>query len=211
MPAFLDHIAIAAPDLASGTRFVEQALGVALQTGGQHPRMGTHNNLLRLGDDVYLEVIAVDPGAAAPQRPRWFELDLRQPDASPRLTTWVVRVDDIAAARQACSWDTGPVESMTRGTLDWRITIPVDGSLPDAGTSPTLIQWDTQPHPASAQDDKGCTLEALEVFHPAPERLHETIQALGLVGRVEIYPVPAGGLPQLRARIRTPDGVRMLP
>src|SRR5690606_8176826 len=97
-------------------------LGVSLQAGGQHPRMGTHNKLLRLGDDVYLEVIAADPAAPAPQRPRWFELDQMTPGSRPRLGTWVIRTDDIVAARAACSWDTGPIESMTRGALAWRIT-----------------------------------------------------------------------------------------
>ena len=29
--------------------------------GGKHVAMGTHNSLLRLGDGVYLEVIAIDP------------------------------------------------------------------------------------------------------------------------------------------------------
>ncbi|MCD0504910.1 VOC family protein, partial [Bordetella petrii] len=58
MKTLLDHIAVAAPDLASGADWVERALGVRPQRGGAHPRMGTHNLLLRLGPDVYLEVIA---------------------------------------------------------------------------------------------------------------------------------------------------------
>ena len=34
-----------------------------LESGGRHPHMGTHNRLLSLGPDLYLEVIAVDPDA----------------------------------------------------------------------------------------------------------------------------------------------------
>ena len=37
--------------------------------------MGTHNRLLGLGTNVYLEVIAIDTEAAPPARPRWFSLD----------------------------------------------------------------------------------------------------------------------------------------
>lgn len=211
MPIFLDHIAVVAPDLASGTHFVEQALGVPLQTGGQHPRMGTHNKLLRLGDDVYLEVIAVDPAAAAPQRPRWFGLDQLRSDALPRLATWVARTEDIVATRAACVWDAGPIESMTRGALAWRMTVPADGSLPEAGAAPTLMQWDAQPHPASVLDDVGCTLQALEIFHPTPDRLQHALDALGLASKVQVHPLTVGTSSHLLAHIRTPSGLRTLP
>ena len=77
----IDHIAVTAPSLALGAAWLEQVLGVATQPGGEHPLMGTHNVLLRLGDDVYLEVIAADPRAAAPARPRWFGLDALEPAA----------------------------------------------------------------------------------------------------------------------------------
>ena len=63
MNAFIDHLTITAPSLERGAAFVAEALGVALQPGGEHPRMGTHNQLLRLGDDCYLEVIAANPVA----------------------------------------------------------------------------------------------------------------------------------------------------
>jgi hypothetical protein len=37
--------------------------------------MGTHNRLLKLGEGFYLELIAIDPQAPPPGRPRWFGLD----------------------------------------------------------------------------------------------------------------------------------------
>lgn len=71
----IDHITITAPSLAAGAEFVSQTLGVLPQVGGEHPRMGTHNLLLRLGDALFLEVISPNPLVPAPARPRWFALD----------------------------------------------------------------------------------------------------------------------------------------
>ncbi|TWA91006.1 glyoxalase-like protein [Bradyrhizobium stylosanthis] len=67
----LDHITVAANDLAEGVAYVEDALGIAPPAGGAHPLMGTHNHLLRLSETSFLEVIAPDPSAPAPTRPRW--------------------------------------------------------------------------------------------------------------------------------------------
>jgi hypothetical protein len=90
----LDHLAVSAMSLEEGVAHVEAALGVALAPGGQHPLMATHNRLLGLGD-VYLEVIAADPAAPPPARPRWFDLDRFR--GTPRLTNWILACDDLEA------------------------------------------------------------------------------------------------------------------
>jgi catechol 2,3-dioxygenase-like lactoylglutathione lyase family enzyme len=72
-----DHLVLAARDLDAGAAWLESLLGVKLAQGGKHARMGTHNRLLGLGDNFYLELIAIDPDAVAPGRPRWFGLDGR--------------------------------------------------------------------------------------------------------------------------------------
>ncbi len=50
----MDHMAITAPSLEAGVEYVRQTLGVGPQAGGEHPRMGTHNCLLKLGEKFYL-------------------------------------------------------------------------------------------------------------------------------------------------------------
>lgn len=65
----IDHLVVAAVDLAGGARWIEERLGVALDAGGRHEVFGTHNRVLSLGPERYLEVIAVDPEAPPPARP----------------------------------------------------------------------------------------------------------------------------------------------
>ena len=57
--------------------------------------MGTHNRLLKIASEAYpqayLEIIAIDPEAPRPARPRWFGLDEVDLSAGPRLVHWVGR------------------------------------------------------------------------------------------------------------------------
>jgi hypothetical protein len=203
MPARIDHLVVTAPTLAAGIDHVRAALGVPLQPGGRHARMGTHNCLLRLGPAAYLEVIAVDPEAPRPEVPRWFQLDLPGP---PRLATWVARTGDIRAAA-ACSPAFGRIEPMERGALRWEITLPEGGGLPFDGIAPSLIQWRTEPHPAALLADSGCALAGLEGVHPRAAELSGLLAAIGFRGG---FSLTAHGPPRLTARIRTPTGVHTL-
>jgi hypothetical protein len=203
----IDHITVIAATLDEGARFVQAALGVAPQTGGEHPRMGTHNLLLKLGDSAFLEVIAVNPLAPPPARPRWFALDSRDARSAPALTTWVVRSSDIHATQAGLAETLGEIEPMSRGALDWLITIPADGSLPLGGVAPALIQWSTPTHPAAGLQDHGLSLLGLELFHPEPERLAKVLRPLELGN---IVSVSGAASPRLLARIMTPDGLKTL-
>ena len=110
-----DHIAIGCTDLAEGTAWVEEQLGVALRPGGKHVQFGTYNTLLGMGD-LYLEVIAKDPDAPAIDRPTWFDLDNFV--GSPRLTNWICRSDDIEKEQAI----TGPALSLLIATATRRKT-----------------------------------------------------------------------------------------
>lgn len=210
LASHLDHLVIVAPTLAQGVEYVRAALGVTPQPGGEHPRMGTHNALLKLGDETFLEVIAINPDAPSPGRPRWFELDRQRLDAVPHLATWVARTNDIQAATAASPVPLGNMEPMTRGLLNWLITIPPDGSLPLHGVAPTLIEWHNGPHPANNLQDRGCSLVRLEGFHPQADRISAMLQAIGFQGKMPVHPLPAGARPVLAAHIQTQGGVRVL-
>src|SRR5262249_12568508 len=102
----LDHITIIAPSLAEGVDHVRACLAIDVPFGTNHPDMGTHNRRLRLGETIYLEIIAVDPDAPRPSRPRWFGLDdtaavrCRWQNGE-RLRAWVASTADIDAVLAA--------------------------------------------------------------------------------------------------------------
>ena len=208
-PCQLDHIVVTARSLSAGVTWAEAVLGVPLQPGGEHLRMGTHNALLRLGASSYLEVIAVNPAVPAPGRPRWFGLDRLASDASPRLASWVARTDDIEAAT-SLGQSLGQIQGMSRNDLRWLITIPADGSLLAEGVAPTLIEWQTAQHPALLLPDRGCTLVQLAGFHPDSDRIKRILEPLGLAGAIALHPLNSGKPPYLVAEIETPHGFRTL-
>jgi hypothetical protein len=174
-----DHLVVAARTLDEGVRWIARELGAAPVAGGEHPLMGTHNALVSLGPAAFLEVIAIDPAAAPPARPRWFELGTPPMEAllarGPALVHWVERVDDIEAALRDYPQRVDVLD-VSRRQYRWRIGVPPDGMLPCGGTCPTLIQW-LGPHPAASLPASGCTLVALRradcaVLHtPRGERM----------------------------------------
>lgn len=206
----IDHITIVSPSLAEGGALVHALLGVHPQQGGEHPRMGTHNLLLPLGESVFLEVIAINPNAPAPLRPRWFALDRLPPDSKPCLGCWVARTGNIHASLAASPEHLGVAEPMSRGALEWLISIPSDGSLPLGGTAPALIQWQTDRHPAKGMQDKGCRLVKLELLHPEPQRLNAIIDSLQFPESGTMLCVSEAATPGLVAHIDTPHGLRTI-
>ena len=210
MACAIDHLVVTAPTLKTGAEYIKDLLAVELDPGGEHERMGTHNRLLKLGAALYLEVIAINPAAPKPARPRWFDLDAISDHDSPRLLTWVLRTDDIDASLTQAGVPLGAVERMTRGALSWRITLPLDGSVPLNGVMPSLIQWDAQQHPASRLHDRGCRLLALEGRHIDADPIRRALFALDVDGPVTIIEATANERPRLTATIATPAGPRTL-
>ncbi|MBN8630116.1 MAG: VOC family protein [Rhodobacterales bacterium] len=199
----LDHIAISAETLEAGADWVEKALGVPLAGGGKHPLMSTHNRLLSLGD-LYLEVIAIDPGAPQPGYPRWFDLDhFRGP---PRLTNWICRTDDLDAALAAAPKGTGTATDLQRGDYRWRFAVPATGKLPFDNRFPALIQWQGDLHPTKSLRDHDIRLTGLAITHPDAPALSAALGALADPRvTIELGPYHA-----LRATFDTPDGTRVL-
>ena len=198
-----------APTLEGGVEYVADCLGVLPVPGGVHPRMGTHNALVRLGTSQYLEVIAIDPSAPRPSRPRWFELD-RLFDQTPRLATWMILTSNLAGALARVSLPLGPAEEMSRGTLAWRVTMPADGRLVLDGSAPGVIQWSGSGHPSAMLPESGCALLDLTVQHKSIEQVEALLREVDFDGPVTLRTPEGEDGSRLCARIQTPHGVRVI-
>ncbi|HEV7898617.1 MAG TPA: VOC family protein [Planosporangium sp.] len=176
----IDHLVLAAPDLAATVSDLERLTGVRPAAGGRHPGRGTRNALLGLGNAAYLEIIGVDPDQPHPTQPRPFGLDAL---TEPRLVTWAVRVDDVdarSAAARCLGFDPGAVERRSRTTTDGqvvaaRVTLGPGGV--HTGLLPFLVEWETAAHPADALPV--APLTALVGVHPEPDRVRAALRAVG--------------------------------
>lgn len=208
----LDHIALIAPDLGQGVAWLRDVLGVEAPKGGAHPRMGTHNHLLSLGGEVYVDVIAVDPSAPRPSHRRWFGLDdgdavARHWQAGRRLRGYVARCNDVAATVGGQAETFGSPMQVSRGDRRWTFAVRADGRLPLDGALPCLIDWGERGTPAPEMPDFGLRLQSLRVETPYPDAVHAALDTIGMLRKPQIR---RGPQVRLTAAIQTPSGVRML-
>jgi hypothetical protein len=204
--AEIDHIVIGARTLEEGARYVEEHLGVKPSRGGTHAGVGTHNMLLGMGANCYIEVIAPDPAQPDPPHPRPFDLDdasLRTMlEAEPRLIAYVASTPalDAVVARLGPS-QAGEVVSMARGNLSWRMAFPPQRQDMD-NLIPPLIQWNGE-RAAKHIRDSGWRLTTLEAEHPEADALRSSLTARGLADTVKVRQSPH---PRLVAQLRHRDG-----
>lgn len=92
MTESVDHLVVAAPDLATGVSHVEGLLGRRAVIGGRHPHWGTHNAIVGLGRGMYLEIIAADPERDRSDPVTIFGLDRVR---TPQLVTWAAKARDL--------------------------------------------------------------------------------------------------------------------
>ena len=212
MTVTLDHLVVAAHSLAQGVAWCEATLGVTPGPGGRHALMGTHNRLLKMATvaypNAYLEIIAIDPEAPPPGRPRWFGLDapaLRERLADgPRLIHAVARSTMLDMHRwglitvgQKPGDPVNAGRDTPEGRLEWQILLRDDGRLDCGGALPTLLQWKGR-HPAEAMPESGVTLRSLALCG-VPDRARDVLRLRG----VSVTSAPG---PALRATFATPLG-----
>jgi hypothetical protein len=212
-----DHLVVVCATLEQGRTWCAETLGAEPQAGGKHEWMGTHNLLLDLSSDahakVYLELIAIDPEAPAPARPRWFGMDEPRLQAlvaaQPQLVAWVGRSPQVDMHRWGfitVGLQAGPIVPCSRTRADgsvlrWQIVVREDGKRLLDGAVPVLIQWQGE-HPCDRLTPSGLQLVEL-VVRGLPQRAVDVMRARGLT-----RPADAGAA--LSVRVQSPLGERVL-
>ena len=203
MSGRIDHIVIGADNLISGTRILENKLNTKFISGGEHKIMGTHNNLLKLQKEIYLEVIANNPNIESIPHSRWFSLDKLETKEkikkSPRSLCWMLAVDNIEDVVNNCGYHPGEILQLSRGDLKWKVTVPSDGSLIDNGVLPFLIEWPKNIHPSKNLTNSRIKLNNINLFHPKVNNTKNIINNLIKSDLINIFE----GLPKIEFNLET--------
>jgi hypothetical protein len=173
---------------------------VQARYGGHHPELGTQNALARLGDHMFLEIIAPAPALPAGGLARQLA-GLEQPT----LLMWAVRTGDAHALAKRVQQlgFTATVTSGHRarpggGTVRWT-NVFVSGH--GGGTLvPFFIEWEGSSHPAE-DAPPGLALAAFSIETSEPGRLRAVLASL----EVKVS-VRKGRHERLRAALDTPRG-----
>ena len=210
MQTFLDHLVIAANNLEEGADYVNELFGIDIAAGGRHEIMGTHNKVTALGENIYLEVVSVNPDMQVPDQPRWFGLDdphvLGSLASGPKLLTWAVRTDDLERLVAQSTVPVGRIREASRDDLRWKVAITEDGRMPAAGFVPLCMQWLVDPHPAGRMQDTGCRFRSLTLHHPHGEWLARALQSIGADRLVDVAPAAKTDPARMELVIDTPRG-----
>jgi len=203
----IDHFAIGCSSLEAGVAALKKSLGVEIPQGSKHELMSTHNCVMQTGNESFLELIAIDPSAPAPGRTRWFSLD--DPSTKARLAArpcalcWVVGTDNLDEVVKGSPVDLGEIVTFVRGERSWRLTVPNDGHLPENALSPAFIEWSPGPHPSTAQQDLGVTLNQIILTHPTPDSITDLLVQLNVD---HLATVKQGNEAALSFELNTPQG-----
>lgn len=202
-PAYtIDHLILAINDLDKGITEFEAMTGVKPVYGGAHPHSFTHNALVSLGENIYLEIMAPRPEATnVPQEFKTYE----------HLTPvgWAIHSQDIQATERLLTEQAFAVDSIRPGArqkpdgqqLTWS-TLGLAEVLSDY--DPFFIQWGADSTHPSVSSPSGCTLQMVQWSLTKPARFKQLLTALTLKGDVVNS---ANGEDRLRISLRTPKGV----
>ena len=199
-----DHFLLGCSSLETGIIFIKDLTGVEAMKGGRHPNIGTHNALISLGGNSYLEIIAPDPEATNLVPAYLFLKELH----TPSLFLWAAGTDDMdellkrieKAGYPSSGINPGSRQRPDGSVLKWRalsIETPVS-----EGVVPFFIEWDKSSRHPSFDSPKGCTIVSFEIEYPEPAKLKEVFNQLTID-----EPVKRGEKAIIKLKIKSPKGI----
>ena len=185
----LDHIVFGARSLEEGTNFIEKKLDIKLSEVGYHDFMGTHNRVVKVDKDVYLEVIAIDPSSKSPNENRWFNLDnpilQKKLEYSPQMIGYVIETKDKEILKHFCT----PIEA-SRGNYKWNFAMPslesnfFNKELIENGIIPSLINWKSN-KPVYEMKNNQLSLKKIEIeILDNQMQYKKNIESIGIIEKL---------------------------
>ncbi|MGI9628333.1 MAG: VOC family protein [Longimicrobiales bacterium] len=198
---WFDHLVVGFRDLDEGAKAFEALTGVQPVFGGEHPALGTHNVLVSLGPNRYLEVLAPVPGR---ETHPMFQSVAGCETLTPVM--WALATSDVAALNRRVL-DAGfdaeepwPGSRVTTDgdTLRWTMFKMGPGAPSNA---PFFTEWDKATVHPSASTPTGCTLASLEITSPDDRELSRFFETIGFDSSV------AAGPASIKVSLQTPNGL----
>ena len=178
----IDHVsyAVSNSELADTVQRLGQALHSAFIDGGRHPRFGTRNFVLPLGDGCYIEVVSPLDHPAVDSAPFGQAVKARALDGGGWMG-WAVNVDDLAPLEQRLGRTGADGHRVRPDGIDLRWRQIGIKDLMEEPQLPFFIQWLSPANERPSSGGNGMELQALEMCGD-PSRLEEWFG--GPVGRV---------------------------
>lgn len=200
----IDHIVFAVKDLQEGSAYIQSLLGCQVIPGGKHLNNGTHNAVVNLGNNIYLEIIAADPGNNNVPKPRWMGVDVIDQST---VTRWAIKSDDLAPdlatlkkynPALATSF-AGSRKKQDGSTLSWNMALPLPS--PTVEIAPFITDWKDSIHPTATLPEE-CELMSIEFYASELNKLKQLFSALAVE-----YDIQSSNVERIKLKIKSPNGL----
>ncbi|MEM6415240.1 MAG: VOC family protein [Pseudomonadota bacterium] len=201
----LDHIVLAAGDLECACKDFERTTGITPVYGGKHANQLSHNALVSIGQDLYLEIFAPLPGISDGHH--WIRAC--HTFRAPRVLSFCLRAlttleDAVNVCKKAGISGMGPAEWSRKTTsgdeLTWRLFYPEDTKYEIA--LPFFIDWLDSTHPSKTSPG-GIKLMSIDIKTPHKNAVVNLYNEFGF----QPSSVTDGDDTKLCMTLKTPNGI----
>ncbi len=203
----IDHLVYVVKDLEAAMIWFEIKLGCQVTFGGYHTTQGTKNALINLGNQCYLEILAIDGNTSIPA-PRWMGIDVFD---EPQLTRWSLKSTDLQHDSQILKKynpQMGEIKGGQRKTssgnqLTWEMIMPL--AKPAVEIIPFMTDWQQSAVHPTGQLPEECELIELELTHSSPHLIQKVVDELHINGTIK-----KGNEISIKAKIKCPNGIILI-
>ncbi len=193
----IDHIILGINDLDKGIAQFKELTGIEPVFGGIHPNSFTHNALVALDGEMYIEIMAPRPDAE--NIPEHF---LRLENLTP--IDWAVRTRNTEQTKEklkAAGFIATESKAGSRAKPDGTLLSWTTFGIEDHDEFPFFIEWGASTVHPSSTSPTGCTFQSFHIITPDDEEMNKFNTALHLK-----LIVTKGPQQQLQLIIDTPKG-----